>query len=525
MATLDLSTGLLLVAISLFSAVTVVLMGGLCPEWGPKRRLRGSAPVSLANTTDRTLFVFEHGKLIDATSAALLFINAPVDQNAIWDAVCNRLAADFPEAATGLAHLAEHGGQLTLGQGEPYSARAWRDSSHLLIEVFDQRQQPDAALFATAPATAPATGPSVLQAVADLSPVLAWETEKSGKVTWASRPYLDLVARMFPQSEHSDPPFPAMFTPPLANQASARSTVRLPEQRAPMWFEVVSHPREGGASIHFAMHADPVVKAEQALRNFVQTLTKTFAHLPIGLAIFDRDRQLALFNPALADLTALDPVWLSTRPTLYAFLDRLRENHHLPEPKDYKSWRYQIAELEREAADGTYEENWSLPTGQTYKVSGRPHPEGAVAFLFEDISSAIALQRQFRSELALGQSVLDAEKDAIAVFAASGDLVMSNDAYANLWGVDPHEMLARITLDEAITSWNIACQPKPDKTAKSGFADRPASRTRWSDTAKLKSGGTITVRVTPLPQGAVVYRFTARRRPVQRERGKSLAQA
>ena len=44
------------------------------------------------------------------------------------------------------------------------------------------------------------------------------------------------------------------------------------------------------------------MQAETALRGFMQTLAKTFAHLPTGLAIFDQHRQLALFNPALAPL-------------------------------------------------------------------------------------------------------------------------------------------------------------------------------------------------------------------------------
>jgi hypothetical protein len=42
--------------------------------------------------------------------------------------------------------------------------------------------------------------------------------------------------------------------------------------------------------------------------------------------------------------------------------------------------------LEEEAASGLFEETWSLPGGQTYRVIGRPHPNGALAFMFEDIS-------------------------------------------------------------------------------------------------------------------------------------------
>ena len=90
------------------------------------------------------------------------------------------------------------------------------------------------------------------------------------------------------------------------------------------WYDCHVH-EVAGQTVAIALPADAAVRAERALREFVQTLTKTFADLPIGLAIFDRDRNLQLFNPALIDLTGLATGFLTARPTLYAFLDRLRE--------------------------------------------------------------------------------------------------------------------------------------------------------------------------------------------------------
>jgi PAS domain-containing protein len=76
-----------------------------------------------------------------------------------------------------------------------------------------------------------------------------------------------------------------------------------------------------------------IVRAQQAQKNFVQTLTKTFATLSIGLAIFDRNRQLMLFNPALIDLTALTADFLSARPNLLTAFDKLWDNQIMPETK------------------------------------------------------------------------------------------------------------------------------------------------------------------------------------------------
>ena len=126
----------------------------------------------------------------------------------------------------------------------------------------------------------------------------------------------------------------------------------------------------------YALNVDTVVNAEIAQRNFVQILTKTFAHLSIGLAIFNRDRQLALFNPALVDLTDLPAEFLTGRPTIMCFFDRLRDNRTMPEPKNYANWRARVGTVVAAASDGSFRETWALPDGRTFRVTGRPHPDG-----------------------------------------------------------------------------------------------------------------------------------------------------
>ena len=187
---------------------------------------------------------------------------------------------------------------------------------------------------------------------------------------------------------------------------SQRVSTQPPGKEHQDWYDV-SAVSVGDMTIFHAIDVNAIVKSEVAQRNFVQTLAKTFAQLSIGLAIFDRNGQLALFNPALIDLTNLPADFLSGRPTLMSFFDRIRENRRMPEPKNYQSWRQQITDVIAAATDGRYQETWTLETGQTYRVNGRPHPDGAIAFLIEDISAEISLTRNFRAELELGQSLMD----------------------------------------------------------------------------------------------------------------------
>ena len=171
--------------------------------------------------------------------------------------------------------------------------------------------------------------------------------------------------------------------------AGSRRRVAVPgrEDAEPHWYELSQTPARPARP--WASRSTPTTSSppRRALRRFVETLTETFAHLPIGLAVFDKNRRLGLFNPALTDLVKIDAVWLAGRPSLRDFLERLRETRQMPEQKDFASWRRKLSELEEGARYGTYEENWQLPSGKIFRVTGRPHPQGALAFLFEDIST------------------------------------------------------------------------------------------------------------------------------------------
>jgi PAS domain-containing protein len=287
---------------------------------------------------------------------------------------------------------------------------------------------------------------------------------------------------------------------------TVRTSISVADSQRGVWFDVTK-VEHGDAGLFYATEINAVVNAEIAQRNFVQTLAKTFAHLSIGLAIFDRNRQLALFNPALIDLTALPADFLSARPDLLSFFDRLRDNRMMPEPKNYASWRLQMTELQEAAADGRYQETWSLPSGSVYSVSGRPHPDGAVAFLIEDITAEVTLTRRFRSELELGQSVLDQLDDAIAVFSSGGVLTLSNNSYRQMWGVDPDGSFVEMTVLDATRDWQNACQATPVWGDLRDFVWRQELRAEWWGQIALNDGSPMTCWVHPIQGGATLVRF------------------
>jgi PAS domain-containing protein len=179
----------------------------------------------------------------------------------------------------------------------------------------------------------------------------------------------------------------------------------------------------------------------------------------------------------------------------------------MPEQKDFASFRRKLSELEEGAREGTYEENWQLPSGKIFRVTGRPHPQGALAFLFEDISSSIILERKYRSELELSQATLDRMSEAVAVFDASGMLVFVNSAFESLWGLDPMERLDGPGVAEMTALWAERCAPSPAWAQLTEFATAGEARTSWTAPIDTRDGARLHMLVAPLPDASALVVF------------------
>jgi len=499
---LDLPLGLLLVATAFLTAVAAL---ALVVRLTPPRRITW-APLEAEG--DATAFLFDDEDLVDATADARALLAHGPEQMEDFPRLAAVLSPGFPDLAERLATLGRTQSlELDSRDGQTRLAAEWRAGlTRIALRPLAGRETPAPDSLSLA---ALEDELADLRATVDAAPVLIWKEDAGGAVRWANAAYIELALRADPESETLSWPLPRLFDAP--EEDDGRLRLDLPDEDGTgtrrLLFEV-ARKRLGDVTMVFATPADRLARAEGQHREFIQTLTKTFAHLPIGLALFDRDRRLAVFNPALTDLSGLQPLFLSRRPTLFDFLDALREARRMPEPKDYREWRRRIVEMEEAAASGTHIETWTLPDGTTFRVTGRPHPDGAIAFLFEDITSEVSLTRRFRSELELGQGVVDAMPEAIAVFGPSRALVLTNAAYEALWDDDTSVTLAPATLAEALSRWRAVACPSPLWDEIAAFAGRPGAAPGWTAEIRLSDGRGLTCRVAPLPGAGTLVGFT-----------------
>jgi PAS domain-containing protein len=503
---------ILLIASAFLIALAVLITFGLFDKRRTSRLRQFSE-----TERDSIVFIFEDETLLDATPAARQLLDSTTRQGTVWAHLAALLSARFSRFSERMLDLAELGElTFTSQDGNSRIKAEWHDGVTRITLMSNQPGAHEEEIDGQS-VLAMSREIDELRAHIDSTPYPLWRESSGGAITWCNAAYLDLAdslrgsdevpawppARIF---DHSDDPLEQSRS--RVSPGSNRVAVCPRGQHTRHWFEITQAELENSDRFFAAIPVDRLVRAETTLDEFVTTLTKTFASLPIGLAIFNRSRELALFNPALMDLTVLPADFLISKPSLSAFLDKLREARMMPEPKDYRSWRHQMSDLVAAAQNGTYEETWALPTGQTYRVTGRPHPDGAVALLFEDISAEISVTRRFRAELETGQAALDALPQAVAVFSPGGVLSISNAAYADIWGNDPSTSLGDITILDAVKRWQTMTAPNTVWEEIQRFVSQSGPRENWRAQVPMQNGRMIECEVKPLARGSTMLSFS-----------------
>lgn len=472
-----------------------------------------SAPSLFDQERGVALFLFDGPRLIDCTpEGRALLATALRDHPAgapargdDWLSLLAWLGLVFPSIAQRFDRLGKEGRFILTSPPDavrPLTVAAELRAGITRIELRDAESP--------APAAPQAAGllaeeVDLLRRMAALSPALLWRESSDGAVVWANAAYLLRAAEGLAQGAALGWPLPRLFD--TAPDAPSPQRLALAEDGAARWFDVTLCP-DGEGRFGYATAADAAVRAETASRDFLQAMAKAFIHVPIGMAVFDRQRHLQMFNPAMTDLTGLPTDFLIARPTLLAMLDAMRDRNMLPEPRDYRSWRRHLAEMEDAGTgSGHYEETWMLPGGQSYRVIGRPQPDGWLVLMVEDISTEVTRSQRYRTDIEMGQAVIDTLDEAIAVFAPSGALVMSNAAYVSLWRHDPAATLGTAGIAEVAAHWRAQSAPTAVWGRIEDFAARLGVHDGWSEEVRLTDGRLLTARVEALSGGATLAAF------------------
>lgn len=487
-----------------------MMMGQVFPGSGDATRLR-KLPVF---TDVARRYVFREGYLLSEIDPNDVFLDAGIDRSHAYEALCSSLGALHRGVLARFAALEARGEAFVLTF--PFGAdelllSGRREGDGLVVTVSPSETVPGREAVEVGVLRALTSEADELRHVIDHSPTLVWKQSADGQVIWANAAYKALLSQLEGRPDAAGTwPVPRIFDvsahdfqDPNASMVAVIETSE-GEESVELHYDITALRQMDGSYIFSALPGARVNTADGASDGVVQTLSKTFALLPIALAVFDRQRELVLFNPALLTLSKLQVSFLSNRPSLADFLDALREGQRMPEPKDYRAWRDTVTDLERSASEGTYQAIWSLPGGQSLRVFGRPYPDGALALMIEDITAEVSLTRQFRGDLDLYQAVLDEQPRALALFAAEGRMVMHNAKLAALWeGVD----VAGQGLSSVLRLWEGAAEPTAFWADIRQVASRQMAVSPEPTPLHLRDGRRLNGRVARLVGGATLVSF------------------
>lgn len=504
------------VAAALVSFATAIAATGLVWRVSIGRK-RGQMPSNLGVLSDGCVFLFSGRRLWLASEEGHRFLQEGGTVADAWSALRDRIRSGTPESTDQLERLVKYGEGFTrdieFSDGTILQLEGQPRGGLSALYVRDITSDRRARILAEKAALDLASRNREMSGALDLAPVMFWRRDKDGTVHSANRPFHSVVLPDARSEQDPAQPKALGHFQPETKHADGQPTrvplaIRQGSGVATEWFSVTEHETEDGNIMGFGANISSLVKAEETLQRFIATLTETFAHLPIGLAVFDDNRRLGLFNPAIADLLPLETPWLAQRPSLREFLDKLRDAGIAPEQKSYEQWRAQIRRIDQQAEAGSLSEKWVLPQGQTLQLTGRPHPHGAVALLFEDVTSTAMMEQRYRSDIELSQATLDRLSEAVSVFDTAGAMVFCNSAFEKMWSVEPMKTVHPPNILEMTELWSRASGPTPVWGDLRGFVTGAEERAAWSEYVDLQDGRRLHGAFAPMPDGSTLCVFS-----------------
>jgi len=294
--------------------------------------------------------------------------------------------------------------------------------------------------------------------------------------------------------------------------------------------KLVDVPLPGGAVAGYAVDMQELEDARAELDRHIASQRELSDRMTAGAAQFDPDRTLAFYNRPFAILAGIEPEWLDDRPEFDRLLERMREQHRLPEVRDFPQWK-----AERRgwftSAEEAHEEEWILANGDHLRVVGQPLPDGGLRLIFEDRTEQVRLASARDTLLRVRTATFDNLFEGVAVFASDGRLVLWNRRFGDFWHLDEGWLAEHPRVDELVPAFaqrlvNPTAAARLRELVRTATTERRAERGRLN----LADGRHFEFAAVPLPDGNALFTMidvtdSSRIEAALRERAEALEQA
>jgi len=293
---------------------------------------------------------------------------------------------------------------------------------------------------------------------------------------------------------------------------------------------IVDVPLSTGTVAGFAVDVQDLEDARTQLARHIEAQRELADRMTAGTAHFDADRSLSFFNQPFAAIAQLDPEWLSERPEFERVLERMRDNHRLPETRDFPAWKDERMGWFA-SPDELIEEEWMLANGDHVRVVAQPLPDGALRLFLEDRTEQLRLASARDTLLRVRAATFDNLFEAISVFASDGRLSLWNRRFCEDWGFDEEWLTKHPRVDQLVPAMarklvNPTAAAQIREMVRHTTNDRQSSSGRIS----MTDGRDFDVAAVPLPDGNALFTMvdvtaSSRIEAALRERAEALEQA
>src|SRR3954471_17158281 len=268
---------------------------------------------------------------------------------------------------------------------------------------------------------------------------------------------------------------------------------------------IVNVPLSTGAVAGFAVDVQDLEDARTELTRHMESQRELADRMTAGTAQFDADRSLSFFNRSFAVMTQLDPDWLAERPEFDRILERMRENHRLPEVRDFPAWKNERRDWFM-SAEEVIEEEWMLPNGDHLRIVAQPLPDGGLRLFLEDRTEQLRLASARDTLLRVRAATFDNLFEAISVFASDGRLYLWNSRFLEDWELDEEWLTTHPRVDELVPAMaRKVVNPTAAAQIREMVRQTTNERQTSSGRISMTDGRHFQFAAVPLPDGNALF--------------------
>jgi signal transduction histidine kinase len=357
-----------------------------------------------------------------------------------------------------------------------------------------------------------------LHRVLDALPVPVWVRDNTLGLKYANQAYREAVEADGGIRDEDLPELVASGRPTDSGQALARRAQTeksaQSEQRhivvdgARRWVEVVETPFGNSDELAgFAIDITNVEEVQTELSRHIAGHEVILQNLGTAIALYGPDQRLQFFNNAFLQLWGLDEAWLRTSPPMGEVLEGLRESRRLPEHANFPSFKQEQLALFTTLMD-PLEETLHLPDDKTLRWVAIPHPFGGLLMLWEDVTDAVALERNYYTLIAVQRETLDNLYEGVAVIGANGRLKLSNPAFGSMWEIPAQELDNEPHISEIVDRMAELLHPVDDwMEEKERLIGTLTAREPNTGRIERSDNSVLDFATVPLPDGAVLLSY------------------